>query len=607
MKGGLLKKLLVFLLLILIVNALLTAGVFNFTSRNVFANMKAEEMIPRADSIRKLWSQLLRGEITQREFTLFTELVLDRSMWDSSVHVYLAEDGVGWLAYAELEMDPQATGVLSGYLPDILENRRQQIVTTSDVLGIVVGMPVYGVDGEVLGAVFLTKPLNEVHTALRGLNMALQISIVLIFLVLLFPVYLGTRSMTRPLTQMSLAAQAMAKGDFTVRAMENETDEVGQLGKSLNELSEALSQTIGALMLERNRLRNVLDGLAEGVVAVDSEGSATHCNPAALRLLGEHGESAARAVGLLRQLWPEFDTSDEGQGTVRIKTVEANGLQLQITATDLYTYDGKRAGAVAAIQDVTEQVRLEQTRRDYVANVSHELRTPISSIRSLADALNDGLVKKEEDKTRYYGYILRESMRLSRLIDDLLELSRLQSGGVALTKYPFDLTELLHELAERFAVIAGDSGLSFALEMPEEEMIVNSNEDRVEQVLVALLDNAVKYAADEGSIILSAQREEDHLLISVCNTGQIDEAHIAHLFERFYKADQSHSGSGTGLGLSIANEIMTLLGERIWAENCDGGACFRFTLHDDGSFRQQVLAREEKGEAADECGDEQTE
>lgn len=577
-KSGLMKKLLLFLLLTLIVNALLTTGVFTFTSRNIFANIKAKEMIPRAETISNLWSQLLRGEITQREFNLFTNIVLDRSMWDSSVHVYLGED-LGWLAHKDLNMDPNAINVLSAYLPDILDSKLSMLVTTAKELGIVVGSPIFGLDAEIVGVVFLTKPLNEVNAALSGLNVALIISVVLVFLVMVLPGYFGSRSFTRPLLQMAKAAHAMEQGDFTVRAEENNRDEVGRLGKSLNELSKALSHTIGDLMLERNRLQNVLDGLQEGIVAVDSEGKATHCNPAALRLLGEQNGDAHRAVELLQEWWPGFGAG-EGETVICISPGEESNVQLQLTVTDIIAYDGQRAGSVAVLQDVTEQMRLEQTRRDYVANVSHELRTPIASIRSLADTLNDGLLKNDEDKRRYYGYILRESMRLSRLIDDLLELSRLQSGGVAITRRRFSVSMLLRELAQRFEIIAGDSGLNFVLDMPEQELFAFSNEDRIEQVLVAMLDNAVKYAADDGEVTLRAQREEAFLLVSVCNTGRIDGAHLPHLFERFYKADSSHSGEGTGLGLAIAQEIMLLLEERIWAENCNGEACFRFTLHD---------------------------
>ncbi len=573
MKSAFLKKILLFLLLTLLLSSLLTAAVFTYTSRNVFAGMKAQDMVPAALYISDIVAQYQRGEISPWAFERL--LNNDQTIWDASVLIF---DKAGNLLVRTRDANVERMlNALSAYLRDMLSGKSGVLVTSSTELGIIVGTPVSGVDAEVTGAVFLTKPLNEVNAALSGLNSALLISLLIVSLATLLPAYFVSRSLSKPLLQMSQAARAMAYGDYSVKAYEKGNDEIGVLGKSLNELSTALEKTIGDLVLERNRLRNVLDGLKEGIVAVDEMGRVTHCNPSAERLLCIGAADAQSALTRLQALWPEIETLMQA-GTIASRTVSAEGMQLRITITQLAGQQEKRAGAVTMIQDVTEEMRLEQTRRDYVANVSHELRTPIASIRSLADALNDGLVKKEEDKSRYYGYILRESMRLSRLINDLLELSRLQSGGVALEKRAFPLKELLMDLSERFETAAGDSGLTFRLELPEGEPLINSNEDRVEQVLISLLDNAIKYAADDGKVTLKAEQMADGLMISVCNTGHIPEEHLAHLFERFYKADTAHAEQGTGLGLAIAREIMSLLGERIWAENLDGEACFRFTL-----------------------------
>ena len=573
MKSAFLKKILLFVLLTLLVSSLLTAVMFNFTSRNVFKNMKAQNMVPATLYISDIVAQYQRGEISPWTFERL--LNNDQTIWDASVFIF---DAAGDLLARTRDVDiVRMTGSLSPYLPDMLSGKSGVLVTSSGELGIIVGAPVSGVDAKVTGAVFLTKPLNEVNMALNGLNSALLISLLIVSLAILLPAYFISRSLSRPLLQMSQAARAMAFGDYSVKAYEKGNDEIGVLGRSLNELSAALSKTIGDLMLERNRLRNVLDGLKEGIVAVDETGQVTHCNPSAERLLGADAKNPQSALGRLEALWPEIVPLMQ-DGASASRTISVQGAQLRVTVTQLAARQERRAGAVTMIQDVTEEVRLEQTRRDYVANVSHELRTPIASIRSLADALNDGLVKRDEDKSRYYGYILRESMRLSRLINDLLELSRLQSGGVALEKRAFSIKELFLELSERFAAAAGDSGLTFALELPEEAVQAYSNEDRVEQVLVALLDNAIKYAADDGHVTLQAEHSGKELLLSVCNTGHIPEAHLGHLFERFYKADTAHAEQGTGLGLAIAKEIMSLLGERIWAENCGGEACFRFTL-----------------------------
>ncbi len=573
MKSAFLKKILLFLLLTLLISSLLTAVLFTYTSRNVFAGMKARDMVPAALYISDIVAQYQRGEISPWTFERL--LNNDQTIWDASVLIF--DEAGNLLARTRNADTDRMIDALSSYLPDMLSGKSGVFRLVTAELGIVVGAPVSGMDARVTGAVFLTKPLHEVNTALNSLNSALLISLLIVSCATILPAYFVSRSLSKPLLQMSQAARAMAYGDYTVKAYEKGSDEIGVLGRSLNELSAALAKTIGDLVLERNRLRNVLDGLKEGIVAVDEMGYVTHCNPSAERLLSTNAKDAQSALERLEALWPGIGALMRA-GNSASRTASTEGLQLRITVTQLAGQQEKWAGAVTMIQDVTEEMRLEQTRRDYVANVSHELRTPIASIRGLADALNDGLVKKEEDKARYYGYILRESMRLSRLIDDLLELSRLQSGGVALEKRAFPLKLLLMELSERFEAAAGDSGLTFWLELPEGELQAYSNEDRVEQVLVALLDNAIKYSADEGRVTLRAEHASDGLVLSVCNTGHIPEEHLSHLFERFYKADTAHAEQGTGLGLAIASEIMSLMGERIWAENREGEACFYFTL-----------------------------
>ncbi len=573
LKNRFLRKVLLLMAIAMLLNALLTGAAFTFTGRNVFANMKVGEMLPRAEAISRWTTLYQQGTINSKDFKRLVSD--DGSLWDAMVHIF--DQDAALLAVTTSDESVALADQLVTYAQKITQAHETTVLTMVANLGIIVGVPVYGLDGEITGAVFLTKPLNEVNTALNALNTALLISFLAVFVVMLLPTYFGSRSLTKPLTQMSAVAHAMAAGDFSVRAEDTRRDEIGQLGRSLNYLSEALSRTIGDLMIERNRLRNVLDGLVEGVIALDMHGAVTHINPAAVRLLcGKPGQSV-ESLPIFQQMQQDISqTAQDGQP--RTRHDQAGEAELAITITQLQNRSGHCAGTIVMIQDETEAVRLEQTRRDYVANVSHELRTPIASIRSLADALNDGMVKKDEDKARYYGYILRESMRLSRLINDLLELSRLQSGGVAFTKGKVCVNRLLEEVAQRFSSLAEDCDLRLNLELPDQEIFAYSNQDRVEQVLVALVDNAVKYAAEEGEITLEAHSQEEKIWVSVRNTGTIGDKDLPHLFERFYKADKAHAEKGTGLGLAIAQEIMLQLGETIWAQNDGGDAVFTLTL-----------------------------
>lgn len=242
---------------------------------------------------------------------------------------------------------------------------------------------------------------------------------------------------------------------------------------------------------------------------------------------------------------------------------------------------GEIGELAAAINDfASKSEKLEQTRRDYVANISHELKTPVASIRAMSETLRDGLINDEEKTLRYYDHILKESMRLSRLVDDLLELSRLQSGTAALKQANMDLLPVLEASAETFEQIADDSGINFTFEKPEYLPTVFSNADRIQQVLVILIDNAMKHTPEDGHVALIVTQDQELIRITVKDSGEgIQPEDLPHVFERFYKSDKSHSTGGTGLGLSIAREVLAAMGETITVSSTPGeGTEFTFTV-----------------------------
>ena len=230
---------------------------------------------------------------------------------------------------------------------------------------------------------------------------------------------------------------------------------------------------------------------------------------------------------------------------------------------------------------MTSAERLEQTRRDYVANVSHELRTPLTAMRALIEPLRDGLIRTEEQRQQTYDVVLRETMRLTRLVSDMLELSRLQSGKASLTKSVFSPGPVLGLIRETYSAYAEDYQQTFVYDVPDTLPDVLGNPDRTQQVLIALLDNAFKYSAEGGTVTLSAVVDGGVIRVTVRDTGiGISPEDLPHVFDRFYKADKSHGGKGTGLGLAIAYEIMKQLGEEMKVDSVLGeGSAFMFTLH----------------------------
>jgi len=389
----------------------------------------------------------------------------------------------------------------------------------------------------------------------------------------------------RPISELRNVAVAVAGGNLDVRANEHIHGEMGELGKALNNLSYQLSRSMYTLIVERNRLKHMIDGLSEGIVAIDNQGRVTHINPVMEGLFPKqkrviHLPDSRMKIINDKSVWDDFDEVIK-TGTPLTRNMESRDMILRMTITPIVDEIGAIAGAVGLFSDITQMERLEKTRRDYVSNVSHELRTPLTAVRALIEPLKEGMVTAEADRMRYYDIILREVMRLSRLINDQLELSRLQSGTIAIEKKRMMLDDLVYDVCDRYSSIAEENGLELKVltdfgNCPP----VFANADRVEQMLIILLDNAIKYT-EEGSVSVSATWDDDKVILSVRDSGiGIDEKDLPYVFDRFYKVDKAHSGKGSGLGLSIAKELLKKMEEDIWVTSEKGeGSEFSFTIH----------------------------
>ncbi|MBR2943183.1 MAG: HAMP domain-containing protein [Clostridia bacterium] len=433
--------------------------------------------------------------------------------------------------------------------------------------------------GQVVGAVFMAQSMTEVISGMQALTNTISFSLIAVALLMLPVVLFLASRMSRPLRNMRTVALTMASGDLLVRADDSTNDEFGELGGALNHLSSELGRTISSLEMERNRLRSLINGLSEGIIAVDADGNPLLINPAVFRLL-----SLPDDIDSVRTNAPDvfalFDRCIRTHETV-IETLWIDSIALRVSIAPLHQRDGVFTGCVGILSDVTSAERLEQTRRDYVANVSHELRTPLTAMRALLEPLRDGLIRTEDQKQQTYETVLRETMRLSRLVNDMLELSRLQSGNTSLTRSRFSPLPLLSLIYETYSAYAEDYQQTFIYDVPEALPHVIGNPDRTQQVLIALLDNAFKYTPEGGTVTLRAAVEDDVIRVTVSDTGiGIGKEDLPHVFDRFYKADKSHHGRGTGLGLAIAYEIMKNLGESMSVESAPGkGSAFSFTLH----------------------------
>lgn len=598
--------------------ALLIIVIYNVISPRLFAQNKIDELIPKGQIISSYIESTLRGEISSSY--LVPLIGRSTSQWEATVWVVDAQgdtlirtqqaDGrrVGRLP-SKLS-DSMLPAVLTGQIathigsPEDLQNpsdasrtrtgaqdvfnsvfgqnatpqedNASEEVLTGNIVAVAVPVTFWG---EVVGAVFMAQSMTEVMSGMRALSDTITFSLIIVAL-LFFPVMLffGSR-LTRPLAQMRAVALTMAGGDLSVRADDRRNDEFGEMGGALNFLSSELGNTITSLELERNRLRSLIYGLSEGILAVNSDGAITLSNPALRTLLSiEESETDIRAAA--PDVLAMFDRALSTGESVR-ETLWQGSVALRVSVSPLTDTQGRLNGCVGIVSDVTSAERLEQTRRDYVANVSHELRTPLTAMRALLEPLRDGLIHTEEQRQQTYDVVLRETMRLSRLVSDMLELSRLQSGKTSLSRSVFTLRPLLDQIHETYSAYAEDYQQTFIYDLPESLPDVLGNPDRTQQVLVALLDNAFKYTPEGGTVTLSAEYAEGVVRITVRDTGiGISAEDLPHVFDRFYKADKAHHSRGTGLGLAIAYEIMKNLGEEMSVESEPGkGSAFSFTLH----------------------------
>lgn len=599
--------------------ALLITGIYTVVSPQIFASNKISDLIPKGQIIAGYIESTLRGELSS---TYLVPLIgRSTSQWEATVWVV---DASGDTLIRTQQIEGRRVGRLpaklsESMLPQVLSgevathvgsmedltvsdgtSQRKSAWSTSVMNGlsegsaktpetdsteevmngnlVVVAVPITFMD-EVIGAVFMAQSMTEIMGGMQALTNTLALSLLLVGLLMLPVVLFFASRMVRPITRMRTVALTMAGGDLTVRAEDGSNDEYGELGRALNHLSSELGSTISSLQMERNRLQSLINGLSEGIIAVDAEGATTLINPAVYGLLNlQSTDDNVRAAA--PDVFAMFDQALSSAQAVK-KTVWQGDVALHISVSPLPLQSGEVTGCVGIVSDVTSAERLEQTRRDYVANVSHELRTPLTAMRALIEPLRDGLVKTEEQRQQIYDVVLRETMRLSRLVNDMLELSRLQSGTASLSRSVFAPLPLFNLIHETYSAYAEDYQQTFVYDVPEDLPSVWGNPDRTQQVLIVLLDNAFKYTPEGGVVTLSACAEGDVVRVRVRDTGVgIPAADLPHVFDRFYKVDKSHHSKGTGLGLAIAYEIMKHLGEEMSVTSEPGqGSCFTFTLH----------------------------
>ncbi|MEN6594846.1 MAG: ATP-binding protein [Clostridiaceae bacterium] len=575
------RILIVSIIALLLANVVLLAA-YAYVGKKTYISIEMANLEPEAEVTRQIYEEYKNGYMTDEAF----QRLIEKQTLSSESAILIA-DALGKILIVRNVGSTVETQDFGEYYRAEMQNVLRGLTVKNNDLKLLngetavsVGIPVRDADGNVTGGILIIKQINRIQSAFNQLNNVLTLSIVIITPIVILLVALSTNRVSRPIHEMSNVAIEMSKGKFNARADEHASGEIGILARALNTLCDNLSQTIYQLRSEKRQLNQLLSSFTDGVAAIDDIGCLTHYNPALMKMFGSVEVKTPMDLVPDESIWELFHSVYLTREPASMHYQLPKDRALWITIVPVVADDGECAGVVGLFKDVTDLERLERTRRDYVANVSHELRTPLTAVRGLLEPLSDGMIQDEETRQRYYKIMLREVIRLSRLITDMLELSRLQSGTEHMEVTAVDLEELLQDTKQNYQNEAAQRGIQLKLDAKGVPFAM-TDEDRVEQLLVILLDNAMHYTPEGGSITIGAtETTGDRILVTVADTGcGIAPEDLPHIFERFYKTDKSRREGGTGLGLSIAKQIIDKLGENIFVESEVGaGTSFHFTL-----------------------------
>ena len=415
----------------------------------------------------------------------------------------------------------------------------------------------------------------------QGIITTLIIIAVVSLIITVIVAVLIAQTVTRPLNKIIIASKNINRINPDLFTDIKNRDETGKLAHALHQMTLNLDDRINTITRSYNDLSTIIARMSDGIFVVDREKKIKMINNAASRMLKVNSREIIDHTFI--EVFLDYEINNmlqnclnnrEKQTGMIITSPERQTLGVIITPMP------SDQGCLILLQDLTDIQRFERERRDFITNISHELRTPLSSIKAIAETLKDGAIGNEKVATGFLDKIDIEVERLNQMVQELGELSRIESGASRLNISTFDVISFLQQIENRLQTQIERAGLKLVLN-PEKDLVsLNADKSTIEHVMINLIQNAIKFTPSGGIISVSARKEENHILFSVSDTGKgISRDDLPRIFERFFKADLARTGSGSGLGLSIARQIVEAHGGKIWAESILGkGSTFYFTL-----------------------------
>lgn len=431
-------------------------------------------------------------------------------------------------------------------------------------------VPVGGTEGETAYIIYTRLDASDMQTSLNETTKTIIIAVAIALVLAAMMGYVFAQTLTGPILALTKGAKSLAEGDMSQSLKVRSTDEIGQLTSSFNYMAEELAKNMSEISREKNRLEILLHNMSDGVISFDKDGNLMLANAAAATMLHEE-KMDMTFTDFIRK----FDINsgvylDMGNEPSKKVTFPVGKQFINANFTPYYDKKGKMEGLVVVLQDITEQKKLDDMRKEFVANVSHELRTPLTTVKSYTETLLDGAMEEKELATEFLTIINSEADRMAFLVRDLLQLTRFDNKQVRLDMTEIEMNDFLNMTVRQNKIHAEAKNQQLSFQPYEHMVVVHGDRDRVGQVVNNIVTNAIKYSLEQATIRIFITEDEKYFKINVKDTGMgISREDLPRIFERFYRVDKARSRAmgGTGLGLAIAKEIMETHGGKLTAES----------------------------------------
>lgn len=570
-KGIQQKLILIFVLIIIAIMSVL--GTFLINNINVYYHTDFRKKV--SDTFTETFVTQLQNAATNESGLEEMEVMLNAYSTnlgvDYSYRNYYILDGKS-AAYL-IGTDP-AKGKALTKTPSIAEamtgNTGIQTEASNSIMEYAV--PIADGEGSIKYIVYIVDSKNAMNDVIRNMTtMVLQALLLGVMIAILLGIFLS-RTISKPITSLTKHAEKLAKGEFESVPAVKENDEIGILSNTFKYMSDALSESVTELGIEKNKLETVMKYMSDGIIAFDSEGKSIVINPAAKTLLGIENEKEINFDEYFTKFFDDLYIGDFiylDYHKVEQRIIKTNDCSLKLEISPFIFEHEKYRGVMVVIQDITKQESVENSRREFVANVSHELKTPITTIKTYIETMRENDLDRDTE-VGFLDVVNKEADRMTRLVSDLLTLSKLDSKIILANREYFNVSELITDVVAKMKIEADKYGHKLTYHEMNELPPLFMDKDRLEQILINIISNSIKYTPKDGIIDIFVRAIYGNIYIKVKDTGiGIPKSDLERIFERFYRVDKARSREqgGTGLGLAISKEMINAFGGDIYLES----------------------------------------